>query len=336
MTDLTTGYLGFALRNPLVASASPLSHTVDGVRRLVDGGVAAVVLHSLFEEELEDEAARHASLAEAGADSFAESLSYFPPLPDLAHGRQHLDLVERAVRAVDVPVIASINGATAGGWTGFARRLQDAGAAAIELNIAPFATDPDVSGRDVEARHVDILGLVKQAVQVPVVVKLHPYFSSMADMARRLEDAGADGLVLFNRFLAPDIDARRLAVSMAVGLSEPADGRLARTWIALLRRQRRMALAASTGVEGPEDVATYLLAGADVVMTTSSLLRHGPSHAAALLDGLAAWMAACGFTDVGQLRGLLAAQPVAGDGTGPRSGYVAALRAANANMAGPW
>ncbi len=336
MTDLTTGYLGLALRNPLVASASPLSHTVDGVRRLADGGVAAVVLHSLFEEEIEDGAARHASLAEAGTDSFAESLSYFPSVPDLAPGSQHLSLLERAARSVDVPVIASLNGATAGGWTSFARRLQDAGAAAIELNISPFVTGPDVSGRDVEERHLEILGLVKQAVHVPVAVKLHPYFSSMADMARRLEDAGADGLVLFNRFLAPDIDARRLAVSLAVGLSHPADGRLARVWIALLRRQLHMALAASTGVDGPEDVATYLLAGADVVMTTSALLRHGPSHAAALLDGLAAWMAASGFTDVGQLRGLLAVQADGGDGTGPRSGYVAALRAANASTAGPW
>jgi len=334
--DLTTRYLGLELRNPLVASASPLSHTLEGIRRLADGGVAAVVLHSLFEEEIEHEAARHAALASAGADSFAESLTYFPEPTEARAGYRHLSLLERARSAVDVPVMASVNGATVGGWTRFARSLADAGAAAIELNISPFTADPHVSGREVEERHLEILGLVKQAVEVPVAVKLHPYFSSMANMVPRLDAAGADGLVLFNRFLFPDVDAEDLAVTVSVSLSQPADARLARTWIALLHRHCRVSLAASGGVEGPHDVAGYLLAGADVVMSTSALLRHGPAHATVLLDGLVAWMAAKGFVGLDQVRGLLAADPDTAEHAGLRAEYVAAMRAANVNAAGPW
>jgi len=334
--DLTTHYLGLVLRNPLVASASPLSHTLEGVRQLAEGGVAAVVLHSLFEEEIEHEAARQAALAGAGADSVAESLSYFPQLPDARAGYRHLSLLERARSTVDVPVMASVNGATVGGWTGFARSLADAGASAIELNISPFSADPQVSGAALEERYLEILALVKQAVQVPVAVKLHPYFTSTANMVQRLEEAGADGLVLFNRFLFPDVHAQDLSVTLSVGLSRPADARLARTWIALLHRRRRVSLAASSGVEGPEDVAAYLLAGADVVMSTSALLRHGPAHATVLLDGLVAWMAAKGFAGLDQVRGLLAEDPGTAESGGARVGYVAAMRAANARTVGPW
>jgi len=333
--DLSTTYMGLALSNPLVASASPLSHTVDGVRRLADAGVGAVVLYSLFEEELAEEAARNARLAEAGSESFAESLTYFPESAGEESGpRRYLSLVERAVAAVEIPVIASLNGVTPGGWTSFAQAVQDAGAVAIELNVYYLPGDPSVPGREVEMRHLEILQRVKDAVSVPVAVKLSPHFSSIGDMARQLDAVGADALVLFNRILQPDIDPESLAIVPGVGLSSPADARLPRTWIALLHGRLRASLAASTGVEGPEDLAKYLLAGADVVMTTSSLLRHGPGHATTLLDGLSEWMERKGFATVGDLRGKLAVAPGEDATAYERTGYVSALRAANAGTYG--
>jgi dihydroorotate dehydrogenase (fumarate) len=337
MTALSTDYMGLALRNPLVASASPLSKTVDGVRQLADAGVGAVVLYSLFEEQLRREAALNAGLADAGADSVAESLSYFPSAAAVEPGpSRYLSLLARAVAAVDIPVIASLNGVTPGGWSGYARALQDAGAAAIELNIYYLPGVPQISARDVEQRHVDVLARVKDAVTVPVAVKLSPYFSSMGEIALRLDDAGADGLVLFNRFLQPDIDPDKLTVVPAVDLSQPAEARVARTWIALLRGRVRAGLAASTGVETAADVAKYLLAGADVVMTTSALVRHGPQHATTMLDDLTAWMAEKGFTAVDELRGMLAA-PTDTDGSEyERAGYVRALQAANAGAYDTW
>jgi dihydroorotate dehydrogenase (fumarate) len=332
--DLSTRYLGLPLRNPLVASASPLSNTLDGVQRLADAGVGAVVLFSLFEEQLRREAERNARLADAGADSFAESLSYFPAGADTDTGpRRYLSLLERAAKTVDIPVIASLNGVTRGGWTYYARAMQDAGAAAIEVNIYYIASNPRLTGQEVEQRHVDILEQVKDVVSVPVAVKLGPQFSSPGEIALRLDKAGADGLVLFNRFLQPDIDIETLAVLPGVGLSSPAEARLPRTWISLLRKQVRASLAATSGVEEPADVAKYLLAGADVVMTASALIRHGPQHAAVLLDGLSDWMARKGYASVSEARGLLAVAADTDQAAYERSGYVRALRGANA---APW
>jgi dihydroorotate dehydrogenase (fumarate) len=328
--DLSTRYLGLQLRNPLVASASPLSNTVDGVRRLADAGVGAVVLFSLFEEQLRREAAQNAALADAGTESFAESLSYFPPAADADPGpRRYLNLLERAVAAVDVPVIASLNGSTTGGWTSYAVALERAGAAAIELNIYHLPGDPLFPGRDVEQRHVEILTTVKAVVRVPVAVKLSPYYSSTGEMALRLDRAGADGLVLFNRFLQPDIDPEMLTVTAGFGLSSPAEARLPRAWIALLAGRVAASLAATTGVEDAPDVARYLLAGADVVMTASALIRHGAGHAGVLLDGLSAWMSRKEFASVADLRGLLAVPADADGAAYERAGYVRELQAAN-------
>ena len=306
--DLSTRYLGLVLRNPLVASASPLSNTLGGVRRLAD----------------------------AGTDSFAESLSYFPAsAADDAGPRRYLNLVERAAVAVDVPVIGSLNGVTPGGWTSYARAMQDVGAAAIELNIYYIPGDPRITGRDVEQRHLDILHDVKASVTVPVAVKLSPHFSSTGEIALRLDEAGADGLVLFNRFLQPDINPETLSVVPAIDLSSPAEARLPRTWISILRRRVSCSLAATTGVEEPADVARYLLAGADAVMTASALIRHGPEHAAVLLDGLSGWMARKEYTSVGELRGLLALPADADQAGTGRAGYVRALRDANSAQL-PW
>jgi dihydroorotate dehydrogenase (fumarate) len=335
--DLSTGYMGLALRNPLVASASPLSRNVEGVRRLAGAGVGAVVIHSLFEEQLRAEASRNAFLADAGTESFAESLSYFPATAEESAGpRRYLSLLERSAAAVDVPVIGSLNGVTPGGWATYARSMQDAGAAAIELNIYYVPGDPHLSGRDVEQRHVDVLTRVKAMVTVPVAVKLSPFFSSTGEVALRLDEAGADGLVLFNRFLQPDIDTDTLAVVHSVELSSPGEARVPRTWIALLRGRVRASLAATTGVDGPADVVKYLLAGADVVMTASALLRHGPEHAAVLLDGLSEWMEGRGFGAVDQIRGMLAVPPGTDETAYERAGYVRALRAADSSAFPPW
>src|SRR5215469_2952402 len=315
--DLTTSYMGLQLRNPLVASASPLSNTMAGIRQLADAGVGAIVLYSLFEEQL-----RRA--AEQNADMTAD-----------AGPRGYLSLLERAAGAVDIPIIASLNGATAGGWTDYASALEQAGAAAIELNIYHPLGNPILSGRDVEQRHIQVLTTVKAVVNVPVAVKLHPYFSSIAEMAQRLDSAGADGLVLFNRFLQPDIDPDTLTVTAGFEVSHPAEARLPRAWIALLAGRLRASLAATTGVDDASDVARYLLAGADVVMTASALIRHGIAHARVLLDGLSSWMSRMGFSSVADVRGLLSVPAAADERAQERSGYVATLQAADIGN-GPW
>ncbi|HUL99560.1 MAG TPA: dihydroorotate dehydrogenase-like protein, partial [Mycobacterium sp.] len=326
--DLTTRYLGLQLRNPLLASASPLSHTADGVRSLADAGVGAVVAHSLFEEEIRREAEQQARFAYEYNETYAESLTYFPATVNRDYGaRRYLHLIESAASSVDVPVIGSVNGATPGGWARYARSIQDAGAAAIELNIYYLPGDPHIGGRDVEQRHLDVLASVKDAVSVPVAVKLGPFFSSTAEMAHQLDEAGADGLVLFNRFLQPDIDCESLTTTRGVVLSTAAEIRLPLTWIALLRGRLRASLAATTGVESATEVIKYLLAGADVVQTASALLRHGPPYAGVLLDGLRAWMRRKEYTTVDAFRGMLA---VAEDGSvRERRDYVAAVREAN-------
>ncbi|BBY65822.1 dihydroorotate dehydrogenase-like protein [Mycolicibacterium helvum] len=335
--ELSTRYLGITLNNPLVASASPLSQTVDGVRRLADCGVGAVVLYSLFEEQLQREAEQNAQLAEAGTESFAESLTYFPRTAEQDHGpRRYLSLLERAAAAVTIPVIGSLNGITPGSWARYARSMQDAGAAAIELNIYSLPGDPHATGRDVEQRHLDILAWVKDSVTVPVAVKLSPYFSATGEMARRLDAAGAEGLVLFNRFLQPDVDPETLTMVRTPSLSTAAECRLPLTWIALLRSQVGASLAATTGVESATEVIKYLLAGADVVMTASALLRHSPEYAAVLLDGLREWMGRKGFTTVDELRGMLAV-PADIDGTArERADYVSTIQSADTAAYGPW
>src|SRR6201998_68485 len=253
--ELSTCYMGLPLRNPLVAAASPLSHSVDGVRRLADAGVGAVVLYSLFEEQLRREAELNARLAEAGTQGVAESLSYFSHGAAQDHGpHRYLSLLERAAGAVSVPVIGSLNGITPGSWARSARSMQDSGTAAIELNIYYLPGDPHISGRDVEQRHLDILARVKDAVTVPVAVKLSPYFSATGEMARRLDEAGADGLVLFNRFLQPGMDPAHLTVVRAVSLSTAAEVRLPLAWIALLRGRGGASLAATNGVESSTEL----------------------------------------------------------------------------------
>jgi dihydroorotate dehydrogenase (fumarate) len=326
--DLTTKYLGLTLRSPLVASAGPLTSTVGGIRRLAAAGVGAVVLPSLFEEQLKAEDERDALLTDAQANGHWEAHGY---LPDPALGKrphQYLDLIKRAADQVPIPVIASLNGVSPGGWTDYAWAIEQAGASAIELNVYYLPGDPLIPARDAERRYTEILSTVKAVVSIPVAVKLSPYFSSLGEMAVALDSSGADGLVLFNRFMQTDIDPETFTVSGALRLSSPAEAALPRAWIGRLRGHVRCSLAATTGVDSAADVVAYLLAGADVVMTTSALLRHGPEHARVLLDGLRAWLDRKGFESVAAPRGLLA-RSAEGEPAYGRAGYLSAIEQAS-------
>jgi dihydroorotate dehydrogenase (fumarate) len=330
--DLTTTYLGLSLRNPLVASAGPLSQTLDGIRSLADGGVGAVVMFSLFEEQLRREADRDIDLLESHAYSFAEALDYFPEptLDERRLGHEYLSLVQRAARAVEVPVIASLNATDVGGWVSFGRELQDAGAAALELNISFVPGDVTTPGSRVIERHLDIVAAVKAAVGIPVAVKMSPYFSSVGNVALRIVQAGADGLVLFNRFLQPDVDIETLDATTTWALSTPDEGRLPRTWIAALRRHTTASLASSTGVADGSDVVKNLLVGADVVMSTSALLRRGPGYARTMIHELEAYLERKEFSSLDALRGLLAVPSEAAGNAWQRSSYVSAMERAKA------
>ena len=318
--DLATDYLGLRLRNPLVAAASTLSQTVEGIRRLADAGIGAVVLYSLFEEQLGDEPIPDDD------PSIAEGLDR-PQRAEQLSPREYLTLLEQARSAVDVPVIGSLNGASAGGWARYARAMQDAGASAVELNVY-WIPGAGTSASEVESRHVEVLSAVKAVVSVPVAVKLSPFCIASGEVDLRLDAAGADGLVLFNRFLHPDIDPDTLKLVPTLELSSPVEARLARTWISLLRRRVGGSLAATTGVDDAADVARYLLAGADVVMTASALLRHGVGHVGTLLAGLREWMSRKGFDSVESLRGALSVPADIDPAAYARAGYVQVLDAA--------
>jgi dihydroorotate dehydrogenase (fumarate) len=302
--DLATSYLGLDLAHPIVASASPLTATFDGMRRLEDAGAAAVVMASLFEEQIRAEDNAYALFTEHGSFSQSEAGTYFPELPDYNGGVSgHLETLRRAAEALDIPVIASLNGTTREGWPEYATVLEQAGADALELNVFLVSADR-TSGRDVEASYLDVVRRVKAGVHIPVSVKLSPFFSALGHMAAELERAGADGLVFFNRFFQRDIDLETLTLKQDVHLSTPAEIHLPLVWIALLSRQVRLSLAASCGVESHEQVVKYLLVGADAVMTTSALLRHGPGHLRTLINGLERWLDDNRFPSVAAVRGL--------------------------------
>ncbi len=305
--DLKTEYLGLKLAHPVVASASPLSREFDGIRRLEDAGAAAVVMPSIYEEEIEAEDAAYLSLVEQGSWTQPEAQGYFPEMTAFRLGglEARLETLRRAVDACAIPIIASLNGSTPHGWTSFAHDLEQAGAAAIELNLYRVPTDPHESGSDVERRWVDTVRAVSDSVAIPVAVKLGPWLSSPGNHAMALVEAGAKGLVLFNRFYEPDIDLETLAPKPSLELSTPYEIRQALLWIAMLAGRIPTSLAATSGVSTAAEVVKYLLAGANVVMTASSLLRHGPEHIKVLHGGLEGWMESRGFNSVSQVRGRL-------------------------------
>jgi dihydroorotate dehydrogenase (fumarate) len=303
--DLTTTYLGLTLRSPLiVGAAAPLTEDITQIKRMEDAGAAAIVLHSFFEEQLRQEQLElHHHLTYA-TESFAEALTYFPE-PQIFHvgSEDYLNHIRRAKEMVDIPIIASLNGSTLGGWTHYAKQIEQAGADALELNIYYVPTDMDMTGDRVEQKYIDILSAVKSEVNIPVAIKLSPFFSNMANMAKRLTDAGANGLVLFNRFYQPDIDIEALDVQPNVLLSTPQAMRLPLRWIAILYGRISADLAATSGIQKGTDVLKMLMAGASVTMLVSVLLRHGIEHLMEIEQGMRQWMEEHEYESIQQLRG---------------------------------
>jgi dihydroorotate dehydrogenase (fumarate) len=324
--NLETRYLGLELRSPLVASASPLCGNLTGLRALEEAGVGAVVLPSLFEEQIEHEELELMGVLEEGSDSFAEATTYFPePRRYVSTPDEYLEHVRVAKRGVSIPVIGSLNGTSAGGWLRYARLIEGAGADALELNVYAVETDPTASSAEIEARILELIRAVRATVEIPLAVKIGPFYTSVASMAARLVEAGADGLVLFNRFVQPDIDLETLEVAPRVQLSTSAELLLALRWTAILHGRIETSLAASGGVHSPEDVVKLLLAGADVAMTTSALLEHGPSFATVLLAGLTEWLEEREYDSVEQFRGSISQVASPDPAAFERSSYMRAL-----------
>lgn len=324
--DLRTTYLGLTLDNPIVPSASPLSARSDTLKRLQDAGAPCVVMQSLFEEQIDHEALEINGVLETGAESYPEAANYFPELEDYNTGPDaYLKHVEATKVELEIPVIASLNGSSDGGWIRYAKLIQDAGADALELNVYIVAADPDLAAADIERRYLDLVASVRSSITIPLAVKVGPYFSSTANMARRLVESGADALVLFNRFLHPDIDLDTLSVEPTLHLSSPEEMRLPLRWIAILRGRVPTSLAATSGVHRTEDVVKLLLAGADITMVASALLQQGPEHVRTLIDGLSGWLQEHEYESVEQMKGSVSQAACADPMAFERSNYMQAL-----------
>jgi len=325
--NLATKYLKLDLKNPLVASASPLSSKIEDIKKLEDAGVSAVVMYSLFEEQITHETYELQYHLTHGTESFAESLTYFPEPEDFVRGPdQYLEHIRKAKMSVKIPIIGSLNGHSAGGWTDYAKKIQEAGADALELNIYFLPTDTKNTGAKIEQTYLDILKLVKSAVKIPVAVKLSPYFSSMANMAKRLDDAGADGLVLFNRFYQPDIDLENLEVVPNVLLSTRFANRLPLRWIGILYGHIKASLAATSGVHEHFDVIKLIMAGADATMLCSALLKNGIPHVSKILKDMETWMEDHEYESLRQMRGSMSHKSVDNPAAFERANYMKALQ----------
>jgi dihydroorotate dehydrogenase (fumarate) len=325
--DLSTKYLGLKLRNPLVAAASPLTSEVENIKKLVDAGISAVVMNSLFEEQIAQESFELAYHLEEGSESFAEALTYFPEAKEYQVGpEQYVANLQKAKKAVSVPVIASLNGVSAGGWLKYAKNLEDAGADAIELNIYHIPTNPQIRSQEVEQVCLDVLTLVKSQVKVPVAIKLSPYFSAMAEFTHRLDQAGADGLVLFNRFYQPDIDLDTLEALPKVTLSSHFEMRLPLRWIGILHGRVKASLAATTGVHHAYDVIKMVMAGADATMLCSTLLTNGISYTGTILKDMESWMKSHEYTSLKQMKGSMSQMSCASPEAYERANYIKTLQ----------
>jgi dihydroorotate dehydrogenase (fumarate) len=327
MIDLSTAYLGMKLASPLVVSASPLSREIDGICRLEEAGASAVVLYSLFEEQLrQDEVDLDYHLL-AGTESFAESITYFPQASEFHTGPDgYLNHIRKAKASVGIPVIASLNGSTLGGWTKFAREIERAGADAIELNIYYIPTDAQITSGEVEGTYLEIVRAVKSTVTIPVAVKLGPFFSNFANVATQIDAAGADGLVLFNRFYQPDIDLEELAIRPNVLLSTPQSLRLPLTWIGILFGRIKASLAGTGGIHSAEDVVKMLMVGANVTMMCSALMRHGVNHLRHVERGLREWMEEHEYESVKQMQGSMSQIKCADPAAFERAQYMRAVK----------
>lgn len=327
MTDLSTSYLGLTLKNPLVASASPLCEDIGNIRRMEDAGAAAVVLHSLFEEQITLESHDLDRYLTHGTESFAEALTYFPDMTDYNLGPEgYLDHIRRAKAAVDIPIIGSLNGVSTGGWIGYARKIEQAGADALELNVYFIPTDLEMTGGEVEQIYCNLVRDVKASVRIPVAVKIGHAFSAIANMARRLDQMGADGLVFFNRFYQPDFDLEHLEAVPHLTLSSSYELLLRLHWVAIVYGLLRADLAVTGGVHTAHDVLKAMMAGARVAMTTSSLLKHGIEHLASLRKELVAWMEEHEYESIRQMQGSMSYRAVAEPAAFERANYMRVLR----------
>jgi dihydroorotate dehydrogenase (fumarate) len=304
--DLTTNYLGMVLKNPIVASSSPLSHNVDSIRRLEDAGAAAVVMYSLFEEQIGFDSYYIDYHLTQGVDSYAESISYFPDMHSYNVGPdEYMNLIRRAKEAVNIPIIGSLNGTSVGGWTDYAALIEEAGADAVELNVYYLPANTQITGMEVETLYLDILEAVRQVLTIPVAVKLSPFFSSIPNMASRLDDRGADGLVLFNRFYQPDFDLDNLEVAPRLVLSNSDDLRLPLRWVAILYGRVSADLAITSGIHTSQDVLKGLIAGAQVTMMASELLQKGVRRIGQVLNELVTWLNEHEYESVTQMIGAM-------------------------------
>ncbi len=324
--DLSTTYLGLKLRTPLVVSASPLSEEIDSIEQLEAAGASGIVLYSLFEEQLRQESVELEQSLEHGTFSTPEALTYFPEPEEFRLGpEEYLKHIARAKSAVDIPVIASLNGSSPGGWTSYAKAIQQAGADALELNIYSIPSDMDLSAAEVEQNYLDILKAVRSVIHIPLAVKLSPFFTNFANMAKRLDLTGANGLVLFNRFYQPDIDLESLEVKPNILLSTPMAMRVPLRWIALLYGKLRASLAATSGIHRASDVLKMLMAGADVTMLCSTLIRHGPRQISVIERDLVAWMEEHEYSSVAQLKGSMSQKHCAEPSAFERAQYMRAI-----------
>lgn len=324
--DLTTHYMGFTLKNPIVPSASPLSEKVETVRAMEDAGAAAVVLYSLFEEQIVHEQHELHHFTLQGTESYQEALSYFPQQEEYRTGPdEYLEHIRKLKEAVEIPVIASLNGVSVGGWIDFARQMEQAGADALELNIYYIPTDPGLTGSAIEEIYLRDLQTIKGCVGIPVAMKLSPFFTSLAHMARRLDEAGSDALVLFNRFYQPDFDLESLEVVPSLNLSHSQELRLPLRWIAILHGRIKANLAATTGIHTAEDVLKMLMAGADVTMMASALLHEGAGHIRRVLGDLVSWMEEHEYESVSQMKGSMSQKSVADPAAFERANYMKVL-----------
>jgi dihydroorotate dehydrogenase (fumarate) len=325
--NLSTNYLGLILKNPIVASSSPLSHNVDSIRRLEDAGASAVVMYSLFEEQITFDSYYIDYHLTHGIDSYAESISYFPDMDTYNVGPdEYLNLIRQAREAVDIPIIGSLNGTSIGGWIDYATLIEKAGADALELNIYYLPTNTEIPGLEVERIYVNILSAVKEVVSIPVAVKLSPFFSSTANMASRLVERGANGLVLFNRFYQPDFDLENLEVSPRLVLSSSDDLRLPLRWVAILYGRVAADLAITSGIHSAQDVLKGLMAGAKVTMMASELLQHGVRRIGQVLNEMTAWMNERGYESVAQMIGAMSQQHCAEPAAFERANYMKMLQ----------
>jgi dihydroorotate dehydrogenase (fumarate) len=326
MMNLSTTYLGLNLKHPIVASASPLSKSVDGIRRLEDGGVSAVVMYSLFEEQITHDSFTLDHYLSYGTDSFGEATTYFPDAPSYNFGaEEYLNILTEAKQKVDIPIIASLNGVSTSGWINYARLMELAGADALELNIYYIPTDPNVSGADVEAMYLDIVATVVSNVTIPVAVKISPYFSATANMAKRLAEQGVKALVLFNRFYQPDYNLTDLEVVPSLQLSSSYELRLPLHWTALLYGHVPTDFAITGGVHTGEDVLKAMMAGANVVQIASAFLKQGPRRAAELVEEMTRWMTEYEYESVAQMRGSLSRSYAGNPAAYERANYMRVL-----------